>query len=291
MSRRLVDLSIVLVGVLLVTIVVTTVGPTPGPTRRPAPPSDPAALGAGVGESDSELAGLRAEIDMLVRLASAGGSAGAPGTRARTLGGTTPLGAARGIVGGKDGSNGSWAERADRPRRRVRAALTPEMIERCLAVARDIDADLAEQLERLRDRDHVHFEEKLRQSRRLIALAELRERDPILYDLKRHELEVDAQVSRLASEARRARREGRASDARVLEEQLRPQVILELAFRYRNREDYLCRMQELVERLQAELDHDRRHFDEVLEERVRQLLDEPPRSRKAVGASSPLAAR
>ena len=281
MSRRLVDLSIVLVGVLLVAIVVTTVGtmpiPGPGPTRRPAPPSAPAALDASVGDSDSELAGLRAEIDMLVRLASAGGSAGA-----------------RGIVGGKDGSNGSnesWVERADRPHRRVSAALTPEMIERCLAVARDIDGDLAEQLERLRDRNRVQFEEKLRQSRRLIALAELRERDPILYDLKRHELEVDAQVSRLASEARRARREGRASDARVLEEQLRPQVILELAFRYRNREDYLCRMQELVERLQAELDHDRRHFDEVLQERVRHLLDEPPRSRKAVGASSPLAAR
>ena len=142
--------------------------------------------------SDTELAGLRAEIDVLVRLASAGG--------------TTPLGAARGSVGGKDRSNGSWAERADRPHRRVGAALTPEMIERCLAVARDIDGDLADQLERLRDRNRVHFEEKLRQSRRLLALAELRERDPILYDLKRHELEVDAQVSRLASEARRARR-------------------------------------------------------------------------------------
>jgi len=165
------------------------------------------------------------------------------------------------------------------------------MIERCLAVARDIDVNLAEQLEQLRDRNRVQFEEKLRQSRRLIALAELRERDPSLYDLKRHELEVDAQVSRLASEARRARREGRASDARVLEEQLRPQVILELAFRYHNREDYLCRMQELVERLQAELDHDRGHFDEVLQERMRYLLDEPPRSRKAVGASSPLASR
>lgn len=159
----------------------------------------------------------------------------------------------------------------ERPRDAV-IPLSPEMIAACLAVAEDLDEGLARQLRELRDRDRAAFERRLRTSRRLISMAELRERDSVLYDLKLLEMKTDATVSRLAAEARAARRSGSAQ-APVLESQLRGQVIVQLAFRHRAREGYLRQLCELVERMERELEHDREHFDEVLANRMKELLE------------------
>jgi hypothetical protein len=173
----------------------------------------------------------------------------------------------------------AWSQRVEAPRfvPKTPERLTPELIDACLAVARDLDLQLAEELRRMREEDPGQFERRLRHSRRLIALAQLRERDPALYDLKKLELNVDAEVVRLARETRQARREGRLADARILEKQLRSQVILQLGFAIKNREDYLCRLQELVEKLEEELVRQREpdNFERAVELRMHQLLSDP----------------
>jgi hypothetical protein len=178
-----------------------------------------------------------------------------------------------------DAEREPWSRRADAPRfgPDVPDRLTPELIDACLAVARDLDLQLAEELKRMREEDPRQFERRLRHSRRLIALAELRERDPALYDLKKLELNVDAEVVRLARETRQARREGRIADAEALEKQLRGQVILQLGFAIRNREDYLCRLQELVVKLEEELARQREpeNFNRAVDQRMMELLSDP----------------
>jgi hypothetical protein len=172
-----------------------------------------------------------------------------------------------------------WSRRPDAPRfgPDVPDRLTPELIDACLAVARDLDLQLAAELQRMRKEDPRQFERRLRHSRRLIALAELRERDPALYDLKKLELNVDAEVVRLARETRKARREGRIADAEALQKQLRGQVILQLGFAIHNREDYLCRLQDLVVKLEEELARQREpeNFNRAVEQRMQELLSDP----------------
>lgn len=172
-----------------------------------------------------------------------------------------------------------WSRRLEGPRpgREVPARLTPELIDACLAVAQDIDLQLAAELHKLREEDPQQFERRLRHSRRLIALAELRQRDPSLYELKKLELKVDAEVIHLAREARRARREGRTSDAEALEKQLHGQVILQLGFAIRNREDYVCRLQELAAQMEEELARQRQpeNFNQAVEQRMKELLSDP----------------
>jgi len=172
-----------------------------------------------------------------------------------------------------------WSRRVEGPRpgREAPAHLTAELIDACLAVAQDIDTQLAAQLQQLRQDDPEQFERRLRHSRRLIALAELWQRDPDLYELKKLELNVDAEVIRLARETRQARREGRTADAEALEKQLQGQVILQLGFSIRAREDYLCRLQELVQQLEAELAREREpeSFNRVVRQRMEELLSDP----------------
>jgi len=180
-----------------------------------------------------------------------------------------------------------WSRRVEGPRpgREAPAPLTAELIDACLAVAQDIDTQLAAQLRQLRKDDPEQFERRLRHSRRLIALAELWQRDPDLYDLKKLELNVDAEVIRLARETRKARREGRTADAEALEKQLQAQVILQLGFSIRAREDYLCRLQELVQQLESELARQREpeHFNRIVRQRMEELLSDPSVDRPVRG--------
>jgi len=172
----------------------------------------------------------------------------------------------------------AWQHQPERPAQTVGPKLTPEMIDLCMEVAHDIDESVATKLAALRSRDERQFEATLRASRRLTALAELKKRDATLYDLKITELKVDAAVSRLATQARKARKTGAIEEARSLERQLEGQAILQLAFRYRAREDYLCRLRELVERLDREMKNEQENFDRVLADRMTELLADPART-------------
>lgn len=152
--------------------------------------------------------------------------------------------------------------------------LTPGRITQCLEVAQMIDPALADGLRALRERDPALFARRLRQSTRLIALAELRERDPRLFDLKLTELRVDADVSRLARELRGAHLRGESGRISGLESQLLMFVRAQVAFSIRAREDLLCRLRMEVERMEREYDRDRANPEQLVEQRLRSLLGE-----------------
>lgn len=173
----------------------------------------------------------------------------------------------------------------DRPARAAVAKLTPEMIDLCMEVAHDIDQDLAKKLATLRTRNVKQFEAKLRHSRRLTSMADLKKRDPNLYTLKLVEFKTDAAVARLAAEARSARKAGQASEAKALEDELRGRVILQLGFRHRARQDYLCQLRELVERLERELKDELTNSNRMIDERMAELLRDPSNRRRDSGTA------
>lgn len=158
--------------------------------------------------------------------------------------------------------------------------LSEDRIEQCLAVARDLDAQLAADLHRLRDTHREAFDRRLRRSHRLLALARLKERDPTLYDLKLLELNVDAEASRLAREVREAEAGERSAAVAGLIDQLRGQVIIQLGLSIRAREDHLARMRELVRRLGEKLDEEREpaNFERAVDERMAELLNARPQA-------------
>jgi hypothetical protein len=169
----------------------------------------------------------------------------------------------------------SDAPRFDPMPRAMPEVLPPEMIDLCVQVARDIDSELGEQLAALRERNPADFERRLLGSPRLYDLALVKKRDLNLYRLKLLEIKVDRDVSRLVKELRAARVAGR-DDENILQ-QLRMQVRVQLALAHHNREEYLCRLQELVVRLERELEEEREQFklrpDEIVDERIRELMD------------------
>src|SRR5262245_47973618 len=85
--------------------------------------------------------------------------------------------------------------------------LTPDMITRCIEVAADIDDDMGSRLTKLREKNATEFEHQLRHSpagRRLLAMAQLKDREPELYRSKISELAQAVQINKVAAELRDA---------------------------------------------------------------------------------------
>jgi len=153
--------------------------------------------------------------------------------------------------------------------------LTPEMVEQCLGVAQDIDAGMANKLKSLRRQNPEQFDERLRHSAKLVALAALKQRDPNLYQLTLTELRVDQQVAALAEELRNALASGGAEKSVSLRQQLLNLVRLQTAFAFRAKQEYVCRLEEFVDRLEKDLDREARSLDAAVEKRMAAL--EAPR--------------
>lgn len=176
----------------------------------------------------------------------------------------------------------TWEPSSDRPfprlpRNVVAFEFTAELIDQCIAVADEIDPELARRLRELRAEDIEKLKQLLlRRGHRLLDLAELKERDPALYELKLLELNLDGQINRTAAELRAAHAEGDSIQIEVLEDNLRTYLRLQLASALRAREDYLCRLREHVEQLEESIEYDREHFDARIEMRFHQLLQGEP---------------
>ena len=163
------------------------------------------------------------------------------------------------------------------PRNRPAEELTDELIDACIEVAHDIDPELAKRLTAQRSEDPTKLEHLLRQrGHRLLDLAALKDSDPNLYDLKLIELNLDSQISDSAAQLKTARAEGDTAQVQLLEDSLRAHLRLQLVFALQSREDYICRLQEHIERLESELAYDRAHFDERVEMKFQQLIAPDP---------------
>jgi hypothetical protein len=152
--------------------------------------------------------------------------------------------------------------------------LSPELIEQCLDVAREIDPALADRLEAIRrERPAEEFARALRDARYLVALARLKNEDPQLYDLKVKELQIDAQVDRVLEQLAEAQRTS-SPGAADLEAQLRGLVERQVAASLVARGMYLRRLNDQMKTLRDQLDHDLGHFRQAVDRRMKNLLTE-----------------
>ena len=151
--------------------------------------------------------------------------------------------------------------------------INAKMIERCLAVARDIDPKLADRLSLLRKKDPKRFAQQMnRVGKRLISLANLRERDYELYRLKLFEMQTEADARQVARDCRLARESGQTDKANELEARLYKLLSALTAISLKTREDYLCRLQDHVLKLEKDLARDRAHMEELTKDRLQHML-------------------
>ncbi len=158
--------------------------------------------------------------------------------------------------------------------RRARRAMSAELIEQCMEVAREVKPELFERLERMqRESSGPEFERSIRQARHLVGLARLKQRRPKLYDVKRRELQLDAEIIQLLAEMRDARRTSSGS-AEQLEQRLRVLVERQVGLSIASRGMYLKVMLENVERLREELEQDGANFSRAVERRFQELMEQ-----------------
>ncbi len=104
-------------------------------------------------------------------------------------------------VGASKSARGYAVGDPDRGRRRPGRPLSPKLVEQCLEVARDVEPELANRLEAIRQRSPgPAFERAIRNARHLRGLVDLKQRDPQVYELKVIELRLDAQIDSVLKE-------------------------------------------------------------------------------------------
>jgi hypothetical protein len=165
-----------------------------------------------------------------------------------------------------------------------------ETIRAAIQVAREIDPALADRLAALCNKDSKQCEQMLRSSgQRLVALAELKQRDPQLYSAKLGELQHELQIKKLSVDYRRAVAAGDTTQADVILQQLRAVLQVQLLMSIKTRGEYICRLEEQIQKAKDELAHDAARFAQVVNER----LDELTRAaaKPASATQSPVAAK
>ena len=158
-------------------------------------------------------------------------------------------------------------------------ALPVELVARSVEVASDIDTDLGARLARLREKNAAGFERQLRRSqagRRLLAMAQLKERDPDLYRSKLSELTQAVEINKLAGDLREAM-QANTDPGRIesLKSQLRTKLQLQFVMSIKSRGEYLCRIEEQITRVRDDIDRECKHFQGTIEARMKHLMQSP----------------
>ena len=151
--------------------------------------------------------------------------------------------------------------------------LSAEDIQRCLEVAREVDPQLSQRLEDLRrESPGPAFERAIAGARYLRGLANLKQRDPQLYNVKIMELQTDASIDGLLGEIRELRRDGIASEG--LEARLHALVRVQVVYSIAARGMALRRLNEHVQKVTDKLAEDSEHFEKTVERRLAELLEQ-----------------
>lgn len=168
-------------------------------------------------------------------------------------------------------------------------ALSQESLAQAIAVARDLDPDLARKLSNLCAEQPAQFEQMIRNSgQRLVAMGELKTRDPQLYGYKLSELRHEMQVKKLAADLSRALAASDESQARVIEEQLRTALRLQLALSIKARAEYLCRLEQHIQKVKDEIAREAADFNQTVEKRYLDVIEQA--SAAAMEAAKPASA-
>lgn len=170
--------------------------------------------------------------------------------------------------------------------RRVRIEpIGPEQFDRCVEVARDIDPELGLQLARKREKNPAEFEQTLREGqagRGLLALVQLKERDPALYRLKVSEMTESLLINRVAAQLHEALKSEDRGKIDALTAQLRTMLQTQMAMEIKRRCEYLSAIEEQVVRIREEIEHDAANFRQIVEARFKSLVEQPPPAESAL---------
>lgn len=147
------------------------------------------------------------------------------------------------------------------------------MLEHVMAVASEIDPELATQLSTICEVDPAAFEKIIRrQGRRFGSLVRLRESDPELFEVKVAELKTDAEIYFVTEQLKRHDLDDPSVQAQLM--QLRGLVRAKTALSIRAQSLYIVRLERHLEGLRIRLEDTTSRFDEIVEERVAVLLDQ-----------------
>jgi hypothetical protein len=151
------------------------------------------------------------------------------------------------------------------------SAMPDNMVEHIMAVANEVDPELAARLMSICEKDPEAFNKIIRkQGRRLGSLVRLRESDPELYEVKVTELKTDAEIYHVA-EAIRGEDQGEPSvQAKIVE--LEGLVRVRTAMSIRAQKLYIQRLERHLVGLQERLDDTSNRFDKIVQDRLGQLL-------------------
>jgi len=200
----------------------------------------------------------------------AGGAKDANGTDAKAA--AQSPGQGRVQVAGQAGEAagaGNEQRRTDGMRWRPDGPMPQEMIDRVIAVARDVSPDLAKQLEEKRSVAPDDMSQAMRQSaRRLVALAVLKDRNPGLYAIRVEDVRLQLELRTLGEAFRAAQTAGDAAKAKVLETQIAAKVKAQVDVDLRARAQELVALDEQMQAMREDLVQEQKRTAERVVERT-----------------------
>ncbi len=181
--------------------------------------------------------------------------------------------------------------------------MSQEMVDRVVAVARDVSPELAAQLEKLRTESPEQMSQAMRQNaRRLMALAVIKERNPGLYAVRVEDARLQLELRKLGDQYRAAVQAGDAAASESIGAQIAAKVRAQVDVDLKARAQELVALDEQMKALREELVAEERRTSERVAERIDavkkgQLIQERgmfgeggPRRPKPDGAEAPKAA-
>ena len=170
---------------------------------------------------------------------------------------------------GEAGGAGSEQRRTDGMRWRPDGPMPQEMIDRVIAVARDVSPDLAKQLEEKRSVAPDDMSQAMRQSaRRLVALAVLKDRNPGLYAIRVEDVRLQLELRTLGESYRAAQAAGDATKAKALETQIAGKVKAQVDVDLRGRAQELVALDEQMQAMRDDLVQEQKRTAERVAERT-----------------------
>jgi hypothetical protein len=146
--------------------------------------------------------------------------------------------------------------------------------EKLIAVVRDIDPALADQLEALNStRPRAIFSVLRRQFPTVMRLALLKDEDPQLYQLRVRDLQLTRHSDELAEQYREAKRRDDKQAADDIADQLEPIVEEHFDVRQQARQREVQKLEERLEQLKDALDERDDNKRDLIKQRLAELLD------------------
>ena len=181
----------------------------------------------------------------------------------------TPAGSAGSTKDANAAGAGNEQRRTDGMRWRPDGPMPQEMVDRVIAVARDVSPDLAKQLEEKRNVAPDDMSQAMRQSaRRLVALAVLKERNPGLYAIRVEDVRLQLELRSLGEAYRAAQTAGDAAKAKALETQIAGKVKAQVDVDLRARAQELVALDEQMQAMREDLVQEQKRTAERVVERT-----------------------